>query len=71
MVGLGLVLRVLNCENQKEIYDITLIWTVLCSMNGIQALTIYGLPVLAAFMANIFFDVKTPFDSKKMKRNIK
>lgn len=23
MVGLGLVLRVLNCENQKEIYDIT------------------------------------------------
>lgn len=54
MVGLGLLLRVLNCENQKEIYDITLIWTVLCSMNGIQALTIYGLPVLAAFMANIF-----------------
>lgn len=66
MVGLGLVLRVLNCEKSKKKYMILLlIWTVLCSMNGIQALTIYGLPVLAALMANIFFDVKTPFSSKK------
>ena len=64
MVGLGLVLRVLNCEKSKKKYMILLlIWTVLCSMNGIQALTIYGLPVLAALMANIFFDVKTPFSS--------
>lgn len=72
MVGLGLLLRVLNYEKSKKKYMILLlIWTVLCSMNGIQALTIYGLPVLAAFMANIFFDVKTPFSSKKNEKKYK
>ena len=72
MVGLGLLLRVLNCEKSKKKYMILLlIWTVLCSMNGIQALTIYGLPVLAAFMTNIFFDVKAPFDSKKNENKYK
>lgn len=66
MVGLGLVLRIIKSENPKKRYYIFLcIWTVLCSMNGIQSLTIYGLPVVAALIAEIFFDLKTPFICEK------
>lgn len=64
MVGMGLAIRVLKSDKRKYVFLLT-VWTILCSMNGIQSLTIYGMPVLAALVANIFFDVKTPVLSKK------
>lgn len=61
MVGLALVINILKNETaKKRHYILFFIWTVLCSMNGVQALTIYCLPVLAAVVAESFFDLKTP-----------
>lgn len=69
MVGLGLVIRTIKGENSKKRYYVLLcIWTVLCSMNGIQSITIYGLPVIAALAAEMFFDLKTPIVSVKNKK---
>lgn len=41
------------------LYVVLLIWTALCSMNGVQSLTIYGIPVLGAVIAERFFDFHT------------
>jgi hypothetical protein len=61
-VGLALVLKILRSnEISWKRLGVFFIWTALCSMNGIQALTIYALPLLAAIIAERFFDFKTSF----------
>lgn len=67
-VGLALVLRLLESEKicWKRL-SVFFIWTSLCSMNGVQSLTIYGLPLLAAMVAERFFDFKKSFSWKENK----
>ena len=68
LVGAALVFRIIQSDtgNVRRMVSLFL-WTVLCSMNGIQAITIYALPVLAAVAAERFFDFQTDW---KDKRNI-
>lgn len=66
MIGMALVITILNStEFHKRHYIILYVWTMLCSTNGSQALTIYVLPVLAAVIAERFFDFTTPLKDKK------
>lgn len=66
MVGLALVNNILKSEQPKLRHIIILsIWTILCSTNGSQALTIYVLPVIAAVFAERFFNFKTKLFSKE------
>lgn len=68
MVGASLVFRIIQSDKINIRHMTALfLWTVLCSMNGIQAITIYALPVLAAVAAERFFDFRTGW---KDKRNI-
>ena len=65
MIGLAIVMWIFKRENmelKKRIpgYICLLIWTTLCSMNGIQALTMFSIPVIAAIVAERFFDYDTP-----------
>lgn len=61
MIGLALTINILKSEKPKLHHIIILfIWTILCSTNGSQAITIYVLPVIAAIFAERFFDMKTP-----------
>lgn len=46
-------------------YILLFVWTTLCSMNGVQSLTIYGFPVLGAVIAERFFDFRTSFMDRK------
>lgn len=65
MVGAALVIQIIQSEKLKTSHLIFLfIWTALCSMNGVQALTIYGLPILAAVIAERFFDFKKNWKDK-------
>lgn len=67
MVGLGLLLRVLNCENQKEIYDIT--FNLDSTMLNERYTSPYyiWLTGIGSIYGKYIFDVKTPFSGKKMK----
>lgn len=47
------------------VYFLLFGWTALCSMNGVQSLTIYGFPVLGAVIAERFFDFQTSFLDRK------
>ena len=69
MVGLAFVINLLKNEVPKIRHFIfLLVWTMLCATNGSQALTLYILPVLAAVVAERFFDLKTPFFNKSNRR---
>lgn len=46
-------------------YILLFVWTTLCSMNGVQSLTIYGIPVLGAVVAERFFDFRTTFMDRR------
>lgn len=76
MIGLAIVMWIFKRENmelKKRIpgYICLLIWTTLCSMNGIQALTMFSIPVIAAIVAERFFDYDTPVKNKvNIKRGI-
>ncbi|MCI8668057.1 MAG: hypothetical protein HFI34_00830 [Lachnospiraceae bacterium] len=60
MVGAALVFRIIQWDKINVLHMLALfLWTVLCSMNGIQAIAIYALPVLAAVAAERFFDFQT------------
>ncbi len=66
MLGLALVNNILKSEQPKLRHIIILsIWTILCSTNGSQALTIYVIPVMAAVFAERFFNFKTKFFSRE------
>lgn len=65
MIGAALAIRIIQSDKIKISHMVLLfLWTTLCSMNGIQAITIYGLPVLAAVAAERFFDFKTNWKDK-------
>lgn len=72
MIGMALVIQIINStEFHKRHYIILFVWTMLCSTNGSQALTIYVLPVLAAVIGERFFDTTTPLlDKKNLKSGI-
>lgn len=61
-VGFGLVLRLIKKDEIKFKLLLTLlfIWTLLCATDGIQALTIYVLPLCAGLAGYIILD----FDNK-------
>lgn len=66
MLGLALVNNILKNEIPKARHIIILsLWTILCSTNGSQALTIYVLPVIAAVFAESFFNFKRKLFSKE------
>lgn len=65
MIGAALVIKIIKSDNiSKKDMILLLIWTALCSMNGVQALAIYALPVLAAVVAERFFDFKSSWSYK-------
>lgn len=65
MVGAALTIRIIQSDVIKARYlALLFLWTTLCSMNGIQAITIYALPVLAAVVAERFFDFQTDWKDK-------
>lgn len=70
MVGLGLLLRVLNCENQKEIYDIT--FNLDSTMLNERYTSPYyiWLTGIGSIYGKYIFDVKHLFRQKN-ERNIK
>lgn len=77
LIGLALILKCIRAEETKEqqlgyrSYIILFIWTTLCSMNGVQSLTIYGIPVLGAVVAERFFDIHTSLaDRKNIRRYV-
>lgn len=47
------------------LYVLLFVWTALCSMNGVQSLTIYGIPVLGAVAVELFFDFSASFIDRK------
>lgn len=70
MIGFALVLKCIKAgdkafkENMFDkklllLYVILFIFTALCSMNGVQSLTIFGIPVLGAVIAERFFDFQS------------
>ena len=81
LVGFGLVLRCLKagdaffCNRTEQTWKfdqkllgwflMLLVWTIMASMNGMQLLTIYGIPVIGALVAERFFDFQTTFTDKK------
>lgn len=65
MIGAALVFRILRSDKINLRHTAALfLWTLLCSMNGIQAITIYALPVLAAVAAERFFDFQTDWKGR-------
>lgn len=52
-------------KKQIWLYMILLIWTIISSANGVQSMTLYGLPILAAVIAERFFDFHANFLNKK------
>lgn len=52
-------------KKQKWLYMFLFIWTVFSSANGVQSMTLYGLPILGALIAERFFDFNTKFLNKK------
>lgn len=65
-IGMGMIIRLLKSEKLTLKWMIPLgIWTVLASLNGVQSLAIYGLPALAAMVAELFLDVNTKIISKE------
>lgn len=66
LVGMGLVFRVadnLHAETRKENVRLfllllgTMMWFILCSTNGVQALTLFSLPMIFAVFAECFLDM--------------
>lgn len=69
LLGLGLVFNIIKKDKFPiTLYIVLIIWTVLCSINGSQSLTLYTLPVMGALIAERFFDTETPFFSRKNAR---
>ncbi len=68
-VGMGLAVRLIKQDKLKFniMYVILFIWTMLCAMDGIQAVTIYILPLCAALAGYIAFDFNEPIISEKNK----
>lgn len=69
LVGLAIICLLLNREDRTiksniKLYIALFLWTLICSINGIQSLTMFSLPVIAAIVAERFFDVDTPIKSK-------
>lgn len=74
LVGVALALKCIRLQDESKklvtkkqiIWCILLfIWTVIASINGMQILAIYGLPVFAAMAAERFFDFETDLISVK------
>lgn len=75
MVGLALVLKCIQAEKETSwqqmlrkhtgLFVVLFVWTALYSMNGVQSLTICGIPIVAAVVAERFFDVKASLTDRK------
>lgn len=53
-IGLGCVFRVLRTDS-KKVYCFLVIFTILASTNGLQAVIIYGLPVMGGLFLVLYF----------------
>lgn len=65
LTGMAIVLRCERLASEKAsflkqlcLYGLFLVFTMFACANGMQSLTLYGLPVLAALTAERFFDLK-------------
>lgn len=56
---------ILLIKKQKWLYLLLFIWTIFCCANGMQVLSLYGLPVLGAVIAERFFDLGTNITDKR------
>lgn len=66
LLGLGIVFKIIKLEAFSiKHYILLFVWSTLCSINGSQSLTLYTLPVIGALVAERFFDLETPFFSRK------
>lgn len=69
MIGLAIVMWILKKEDMElkkkwQGYAVLFVWTTLCSMNGVQSLTMFSIPVIGAIVAERFFDYDTPVKNK-------
>ena len=69
-IGVGLTFIILNnyCKNKKLTYiteALLFVWTLLCATDGIQALTIYILPLCAGCAGYALFDTDEKLLSKR------
>ena len=66
-IGVGIALLILKNADKKNkvLFCVLGVWTFLCATDGIQALTIYILPLIAALVGYIVFDVDNELISKR------
>ena len=75
VVGLGIVLRCVSREKtvkEKNLflwYSCLFVFVIITSMNGMQMLTMCEIPLIAAVLAERYFDFKTPMINSRFIKN--